>query len=218
MKWYQPLRQREATAATGQAELGLNEGLQKNAANLTAYGAPGNNVLAETLNRMYPGAGFGDVTANSQLDLQRTALQGSGQGPSAYDPLFSSVGHYGAVKKENLSPEEYQQAMTLRYGPGWQNPNGAPGAAQPQPFNPYEQATGHIFGSPEATGGATGAAPAAGTGGVSYGIPSKPMPGMGAPAPQPQQQAQPKGNPDEYGNGGIFAPANPRVASPTGGF
>ncbi len=119
LKWYQPLRQREATAATQQQELALNEGVQKNAANLTAFGGPGFNYLSDTINRLYPGYNFGEATAQSPLDLRRAALEGTGQGPSFYDPMVVSQGRYGAVKKESLNPQEYEQAMTLRYGPNW---------------------------------------------------------------------------------------------------
>lgn len=98
MKWYRPLREREAAASVGQSELGLNTGVLQNAARLTALGEPGQHYLGDVLEHQLPGYGFGGQTYNSPEDLNRRAREASGQGPSFYDPEFGLVGPHYAQK------------------------------------------------------------------------------------------------------------------------
>lgn len=149
MKWYQPFRQREAAAATGEAELGLNRNIQQNAAGLTAFGGPGQAYLSDTLQHLYPGYNFGNLDFRDPLSLERAARTGTGLPPSFYDPSVASQGHYGSTKITHLSPEEYEMDMSMRYGPNWRT-SGAPGGSNPGQgsYNAYGAATGSMFGVP----------------------------------------------------------------------
>jgi len=226
MKWYAPLRRQEATTAASEHTLGYNQNLESDAARKTALGAPGNQYFSDVLNRIYPGYSFGDVTAGSQLDLRRAAGEATGNPISPYDPAFSLVGPHYAQKVENISPEQFAQTMALRYGPNWQQQQS--GAQQTPEFSPFEQATSHIFGTPNSANRADG--PAAGSGGVQA------PPGVNSPINlrNPNQAQQQSHNPtsiwaDErqalggagasnIGNGSPYGVGNPRVNSATGGF
>ena len=146
-RWYLPLKQQEAQNELEQRQLALHLGQQKNAANLTAYGAPGNAYNAATLAKLYPGMGFENATANSQLDLTRAAREGSGELPSAYDPLFATGG--GALyKNQMLTDEQHNKVMQQKYGPNWKQQMGESGAGHTPEFDPYGAATNGMFEEP----------------------------------------------------------------------
>lgn len=213
MKWYAPLRRQEASTEASKNVLGLNEGVLQNAGRLTALGEPGRQYFNRTLQNIY-GADFGNTQARDPVQFQRIAGESSGLTPyGVYDPAFASVGHYGYSKRESLSPEEFEQQMTLRHGPNWQTA-GAPGAPQAPSFDPFGAATGHIPGfSPP---------PAANTPPPQNNVPpylrAVPPNTMGQGAQQPksiwadERQAG-------MGSGGVsLGNTTPRVANPTGGF
>ena len=69
--------------------------------------------------------GGGPDQQSQQIDLQRRAGEASGDTPyGVYDPLFANVGHYGYSKEQQLTPEQYQQRMSLQYGPNWRSGQG----------------------------------------------------------------------------------------------
>jgi hypothetical protein len=214
MKWYAPLRRQEATTEAGKSSLALNEGLLQNAARLTALGEGGRQNFNSTLQNIY-GPNI-QAEANDPVQFQRIAGESSGVTPyGVYDPLFAGVGHYGYSKREILSPQEFEQQMELRHGPGWQN-GPAAGGQQAPAFDSFGAATGHIpgFGAPSPNTQPSPTMP--------------PQQGINLNAP-PQQHApqmqQPKSiwadeyNPAPANGGGInLGHTNPRINSVTGGF
>jgi hypothetical protein len=207
MKWYVPHRQNEAIQAEQQRQLGLNEGLQQNAARLSAYGQPGFNYLSDTLNNMYPGYNIGNGIAGSALAIQRAAAQGSGLVPAnTYDPMFATTGDRYNQKVESLTPEQYAQTMSLRFGPNWQQQQNQ-ASSQGNQFNAYDRATQDLFGSNNTAASNNSQIrqpPVNNSGGVqAYGIPNNPMPGLGGSQ-----------------GGGMQTPSiwHDERANPTGGF
>ncbi len=191
-KWYLPLVQREAQTRAATGELGLNEGLLRNAAQVSAFGPGGTDYLGNTVKNIY---GFEpDFNGTDPRTAYLRANLGAGNiQPTYADPSVGWGTQGGGFARPSAAPQagpedeltrlqrEYETETMRRRLDSLRNPS-----------------QGGIFGSafsflsPNGTGAANQNAST--PGGVT---PSQPK--------QPTQQQQ-QGNPDHYGSGGIFVP------------
>lgn len=221
MKWYAPLRREEATtslaknqAETGQAQLGLNQGLFKNYTGVAGLGPGAEEPLLNHLRNVY-GIDPSKLRYGDYNDFLRRSGGASGDYPFQFvaDPYAIQAGGAGSRR---LLPAEI---------------GGVQGQQQPPAFDPFGAATGHIPGF--------GAAPAGGSQEQavsqderelqntmgSLNNPSNPQSPLYKPPQamqQPQMMQQPKSiwaDERQSAGGGInLGNTNPRVNSATGGF